>query len=161
LEGDKDGQCKGLTTLPPSCANCLDVLGPSWTPKGMSRPIMGYLLPKYFTLQTFPDLLNVKFRHFAFPFFQSCAKALCYKIYILCYLYVLTLQSPDRNGNPGCGPDRHWSITVEQFVATLLTSQPIVEFFGRQTLLSEVIMKMRGRRFNRLHSLSDTAFVKV
>ena len=116
---------------------------------------------KYFTLQTFPDLLNVKSRHFAFLFFQSCGKALCCKICILCYMYVLTLQSPDRNGNPGCGPDPHWSITVEQFVATLLTSQPIVDFFGRPASLSEVIMKMRGRRFNRLHSLSDTAFVKV
>jgi hypothetical protein len=72
-----------------------------------------------------------------------------------------TDQSPDRNGNPGCGPDPHWSITVEQFVATLLTSQPIVDFFGRPASLSEAIMKMRGRRFNRLHSLSDTAFVKV
>ncbi|GFG40993.1 hypothetical protein Cfor_12589, partial [Coptotermes formosanus] len=70
-------------------------------------------------------------------------------------------QSPDRNGNPGSGPDPHWSITVEQFVATLLTGQPIVEFFGRQTSLSDGILKMRGRRFNRLHSLSDTAFVKV
>lgn len=70
-------------------------------------------------------------------------------------------QSPDRNGNPGCGPDPHWSITVEQFLATVLTGQPIVEFFGRETSLSDGIMKLRGRRFSRLHSLSDTAFVKV
>ncbi|XP_069703909.1 TBC1 domain family member 9 isoform X3 [Periplaneta americana] len=72
-----------------------------------------------------------------------------------------TDQSPDRNGNPGCSPDPHWSITVEQFLATTLTGQPIVEFFSRQTSLSDGIMKLRGRRFNRLHSLSDTAFVKV
>jgi hypothetical protein len=118
-----------------------------------------------FILQTFFVLLNIKLQlkscHVAFSFFLSCGKALWFKIYSVCYLYILTLQSPDKNGNPGCGPDPHWSITVEQFVATLLTSQPIVDFFGRQTSLSDGIMKMRGRRFNRLHSLSDTAFVKV
>ncbi|PSN53042.1 hypothetical protein C0J52_03961 [Blattella germanica] len=70
-------------------------------------------------------------------------------------------SSPDRNGNPGSGPDPHWSISVEQFLATTLTGQPIVEFFSQQTSLSDSISKLRGRRFNRLHSLTDTAFVKV
>jgi hypothetical protein len=33
----------GLTTLPPSCANCLELQGASalWSPKGLSRPVIG------------------------------------------------------------------------------------------------------------------------
>ena len=35
----KGGRCVGLTTLPPSCADCLEILGAStsWRPKGLSR----------------------------------------------------------------------------------------------------------------------------
>ena len=42
---DKDGLCVELTTLPPSCADCLEILGTStsWTPKGLSRPVAGKL----------------------------------------------------------------------------------------------------------------------
>ena len=38
--GDKDGRCVGLTTLPSSCAECLDILGASTArgPKGQFRP---------------------------------------------------------------------------------------------------------------------------
>jgi hypothetical protein len=35
----KGGQCVGLTTLPPSCADCLEI----WKPQGLSRPVMGLL----------------------------------------------------------------------------------------------------------------------
>jgi hypothetical protein len=43
--GDKDGRYLGLKTLPPSCAECLDILGAStfWNPKGPSRHVMGLL----------------------------------------------------------------------------------------------------------------------
>jgi hypothetical protein len=34
------GRCVGLTTLPPSCADCL-VVSASWNPQGLSRPVMG------------------------------------------------------------------------------------------------------------------------
>jgi hypothetical protein len=44
-----ESRCVGLTTLPPSCADCLKYLGvsPSWIPKGLARRVMGlfYLLP--------------------------------------------------------------------------------------------------------------------
>jgi len=35
----KRGRCVGLTTLPPSCADCLEILGASssWSPKSLSR----------------------------------------------------------------------------------------------------------------------------
>jgi hypothetical protein len=42
--GGKGGQCVGLTTLPPSCADCLEIWEPR-DPKGMSRPAMGLLFP--------------------------------------------------------------------------------------------------------------------
>jgi hypothetical protein len=40
LLGGKGSRCVGLTTLPPSCAECLEILGAStsWSPKGLSRP---------------------------------------------------------------------------------------------------------------------------
>jgi hypothetical protein len=44
LEG-KGGRCVGLTTLPPSCADCLEIVGASnsWSLNGLSRPLMGQL----------------------------------------------------------------------------------------------------------------------
>jgi hypothetical protein len=43
LLGDLGSQCVRLATLPPSCANCLEILGAStvWSPKGLSRPARG------------------------------------------------------------------------------------------------------------------------
>ena len=43
VSGGKDGRCVGLTTVPPSCAGCLEILGAwtSWSLKGLSRPVMG------------------------------------------------------------------------------------------------------------------------
>ena len=42
--GSKGDQCIGLTTFPPLCTNCTEILGAStsWSPKGLSKPIMGY-----------------------------------------------------------------------------------------------------------------------
>jgi len=39
----KGGRCVGLTTLPPSCADCPEIPGAStsWSPKGLFRPVMG------------------------------------------------------------------------------------------------------------------------
>jgi len=38
----KGGRYVGLTTLPPSCAECLEILGgsTSWGSKGLSRPVV-------------------------------------------------------------------------------------------------------------------------
>jgi hypothetical protein len=42
--------CVELTTLSPSCADCLEVLGAStsWIPKDQSRPFLGWLYPLAF-----------------------------------------------------------------------------------------------------------------
>ena len=47
LLGGKGGRCVGPTTLPPSCADSLKILGPStsWSPEGLSRPVVGIALP--------------------------------------------------------------------------------------------------------------------
>jgi hypothetical protein len=46
--GVKGGRCVGLTILPPSSADCLEILGAStsWNPKGLSRACSGKALPK-------------------------------------------------------------------------------------------------------------------
>jgi hypothetical protein len=43
--GGKGGRRVGLTTLRPACADCLEILeaSTSWSPKGLSRPLMGKL----------------------------------------------------------------------------------------------------------------------
>ena len=57
----KGGRCVRLTTLPPSYADCLEILGAStfWSPKNLSRPVQGllYLLQLLFVL--FPLALFV------------------------------------------------------------------------------------------------------
>ena len=42
LLGGKGGRCLGPTTLPLSCADCLEILeaSASWSPKGLSRPVI-------------------------------------------------------------------------------------------------------------------------
>jgi hypothetical protein len=45
--GSKGGRCVGLTTLPPLCADCLEI-STSWNLQGLSRPVQG-LLYLYFT----------------------------------------------------------------------------------------------------------------
>jgi len=41
----KAGRCIGLTTLPPSCADCLEIWEPHppGNPEGLSRPVVGFL----------------------------------------------------------------------------------------------------------------------
>ena len=43
LLGCKGCRYIGMTTLPPSCADCIEILGvlSSWIPKGLSRALMG------------------------------------------------------------------------------------------------------------------------
>ena len=41
--GGKNGRCAGLTTLPPSCAECLEICDPQ--PYGNLRPCTGIALP--------------------------------------------------------------------------------------------------------------------
>jgi len=50
--GGKGGRCIGLTTLPPSCADCLEMWKPQppGNPQGLSRPVMGLLYLIYCSL---------------------------------------------------------------------------------------------------------------
>ena len=53
----KGGRCVGLTTLPSSCTDCLEILetSTSWDPKGLSRPLQGLLYPFFRVLCMFID----------------------------------------------------------------------------------------------------------
>lgn len=73
-------------------------------------------------------------------------------------------QSPDRNGNQpniSTSTDHDWAITVEQFLASALNGAPITEFFSKRANLIEAIGTLRNKRFNRVHSLSDTPVLNV
>jgi hypothetical protein len=45
LPEGKGGRCVGLTTLPPSCADCLEILAASsfWIAMGLSSSVQGHL----------------------------------------------------------------------------------------------------------------------
>ena len=51
--GGKDRDCAGLTTMSPSCADCLEILGASTccSPKGLSMPVMGQLYLYYLDIR--------------------------------------------------------------------------------------------------------------
>jgi hypothetical protein len=72
LEG-KGGRCIGLPTLPPSCAECLEVLraSPSCSPNSLPRHVMQQLLPIYsydFQLVSFLQVsLWTPCNHFSSP----------------------------------------------------------------------------------------------
>jgi len=57
--GDKGGQCIMLTTLPPLCADYLEILAAStsWSPKGLLRHVQGklylYLMVVWLGIQMF------------------------------------------------------------------------------------------------------------
>jgi hypothetical protein len=53
--GGKGGRCVELTTLPPSCADCLDILGASnsCNPQGLSRDCFTFALPLPHALITY------------------------------------------------------------------------------------------------------------
>ena len=63
--GGKDGRCVGLITLQPSYANCLEILGASvsWSPEGLSRPVMGELY-KYQKSMISREQLNIKKKYY-------------------------------------------------------------------------------------------------
>ncbi|KAJ3622326.1 hypothetical protein MTP99_002843 [Tenebrio molitor] len=72
------------------------------------------------------------------------------------------LQSPDKNGNPLTPKlEIQWYITVEQFLASVLNAQPLVDFFSKRASLSDNIQQLKGRRFTRYNSLCEVPAMKV
>lgn len=70
-------------------------------------------------------------------------------------------QSADlQNNSPSQAhskPDSDWSISFEQFIASMLTEQPLVDYFERKVDITEDIAKMRNRRLlTRQQSTWDT-----
>ena len=59
LSGGKDGRCVGLTILPPSCADCVEILGAStsWTAVGLLRNSFTFILPLRVTRVNISDIV--------------------------------------------------------------------------------------------------------
>lgn len=73
------------------------------------------------------------------------------------------VESPDRNGNPSTPKmEIEWYITVEQFLASILNAQPLVDFFSKRSSISDNIKLLKGKQFNRYSSIEETpAVVKM
>jgi hypothetical protein len=56
IPGDKDGRCVGLTTLPPSCADCPEILEP--LPPGTPRACSGKALSLLIIFQNYRGLFT-------------------------------------------------------------------------------------------------------
>ncbi|KAF7288011.1 hypothetical protein GWI33_000068 [Rhynchophorus ferrugineus] len=66
------------------------------------------------------------------------------------------VESPDKNGNPSTPRmEIEWYITVEQFLASILNAEPLVDFFSKRTSLSDNIKSLKGKRLNRLTSIEE------
>ncbi|XP_974316.4 TBC1 domain family member 9 isoform X2 [Tribolium castaneum] len=71
-------------------------------------------------------------------------------------------ESPDKNGNPLTPKTEiQWYITVEQFLASVLNAQPLVDFFSKRTSISDGIQQLKGRRYTRYNSLYEVPAMKV
>ncbi|KAL3269711.1 hypothetical protein HHI36_008771 [Cryptolaemus montrouzieri] len=70
--------------------------------------------------------------------------------------------SPDKNGNPTTPQGEiQWYITVEQFLASVLNSEPLSEFFTKRNSISDNLQKLKGRRFERIDSYTGFSATKV
>ncbi|XP_057668681.1 TBC1 domain family member 9 isoform X2 [Diorhabda carinulata] len=72
--------------------------------------------------------------------------------------------SPDKNGNPLTPKtEPYWHITVEQFLASILNSQPLVDFFSKRNPISEKIQQLKSRKYYHMNSYSlyDVAALRV
>ena len=60
--GDKGGRCVGLTEIPSSCTNCLEVLVPSnwWNPQGLYRGNLTFFLNE-FQKRTLYEIYQIKY----------------------------------------------------------------------------------------------------
>jgi hypothetical protein len=64
ISGGKGGRYVGLTTLPPSCADCLKILGAStsWNPQVLSRHVMGLLYLYLYLLDYNTDRIFTQYK---------------------------------------------------------------------------------------------------
>ncbi|KAH1017222.1 hypothetical protein HUJ05_007903 [Dendroctonus ponderosae] len=72
-------------------------------------------------------------------------------------------ETPDKNGNPSTPrTEIQWYITVEQFLASILNAQPLVDYFSKRSSISDNIKLLKGRKINRYNSIVEVpATVKV
>jgi len=61
----------------------------------------------------------------------------------------------DLNRSSGSSLDQYWSITFEQFLASMLTEQPLIDYFESQMDMMAAIERFRNRRLQRQTSVSS------
>lgn len=68
----------------------------------------------------------------------------------------LQTNSSEPSSKPHSKPDSDWSISFEQFIASMLTEPPLLEYFEKTVDITDDIAKMRNRRLlNRQQSSFD------
>lgn len=67
-------------------------------------------------------------------------------------------DSLDLNRSSGSSLDHDWSITFEQFLASMLTEQPLIGYFESQMDVISAIERFRNRRLQRQTSASPPVF---
>jgi len=61
----------------------------------------------------------------------------------------------DLSGSSASSVDRFWSITFEQFLASMLTEEPLIDYFEKQVDVIPAIERFRNRRLQRQTSASS------
>ncbi|KAK9879863.1 hypothetical protein WA026_008367 [Henosepilachna vigintioctopunctata] len=70
--------------------------------------------------------------------------------------------SPDKNGNPTTPQGEiQWYITIEQFLASVLNSEPLSEFFSKKHSILDNLKKLKRKRYERINSYCDLPATNV
>jgi len=105
-EGGKGGRCIGLTTSPPSCANCLEMLGAStsWNPKSLPRPVMGKRISNMWGVLLFVFFVIIKSD-------LTIVLLTLYKSFLF-VLYIKVSELHAANLNGACSNPSYWYVSL-------------------------------------------------
>jgi hypothetical protein len=121
----KDGRCVGLKTLPPLCANCLEILVvlSSWYPKGLPKACSGKTLPSV-------KLFASKFS--SYPVHKMCAGWRC--VFLLFHILRQNWTDFNKISNYDLNYVSFPRVqTVDPYIYMILKS----EFYQKQLILKQ------------------------
>ena len=85
--GGKGGRCVGLTNLPPSCADCLEIS--ELPPSRALRVCTGFALPLFFTHKLIIDSLQFKFIWYNLVVSRQCHRNSIYSMLAIFEVYIV------------------------------------------------------------------------